>query len=95
MRRCVGLEAVALRSGLKACADCARFRGFLTEVLPGPEVQRFVLWFMGYCLTGSVEEQMFLFLHGSGFDGKSVLVDLLAWMLGDYARKIPTEMLMR
>ena len=75
-------------------AECPRFRAFLAEVLPDPEVQGFVLRFMGYCLTGSVEAQAFLFLHGGGFNGKSVLVDLLAWLLGDYARKIPTEMLM-
>ena len=75
-------------------AECPRFRAFLAEVLPDPEVQAFFLRFMGYCLTGSVEAQAFLFLHGGGFNGKSVLVDLLAWLLGDYARKIPTEMLM-
>ena len=75
-------------------ADCPRFRAFLAEVLPDPEVQAFILRFMGYCLTGSVEAQAFLFLHGGGFNGKSVLVDLLARVLGDYARKISTEMLM-
>ena len=47
------------------------------------------------CLTGSVDEQVFAFLYGRGFNGKSVLIELLGWLLGDYARKIPTEMLMQ
>jgi putative DNA primase/helicase len=49
---------------------------------------------VGYFVTGSVQEQKFVFLYGSGANGKSVLVELVAWLLGDYARKIATEMLM-
>jgi putative DNA primase/helicase len=43
-------------------------------------------WF-GYCLTGDVTEQVFLFLYGPGGNGKSVLVDTVAWVMGTYFRK--------
>ena len=49
---------------------------------------------MGYCLSGSVSEQVFGFFYGHGANGKSVSIELIAWVLGDYAHKISTEMLM-
>jgi hypothetical protein len=32
--------------------------------------------------------------HGDGANGKTTFIELIAWVFGDYARKIPTEMLM-
>lgn len=74
-------------------AQCARFRQFLVEVQPEKEMHGFLRRLMGYCLTGAVDEQMFAFIYGLGANGKSVFIEL-AWMLGDYAHKISTEMLM-
>ena len=44
--------------------------------------------------TGSIQEHAFVFGHGTGANGKSVFINTLAWLLGDYAQTIPTEMLM-
>lgn len=71
------------------------FQRFLSEVQPDPDMQAFLQRWTGYCLTGSAVEQKFTFLHGGGANGKSVFVELLAWLLGDYARKVATEMLMQ
>jgi len=75
-------------------ADCPRFRRFMVEVQPDEEMRAFLQRWAGYCLTGRVSEQKFIFLYGGGANGKSVFIELLAWLLGDYARKIATEMLM-
>jgi putative DNA primase/helicase len=75
-------------------ADCPRFSQFVTEIQPDVEMQGFLKRWAGYCLTGSVQEQKFIFMYGHGANGKSVFVELMAWVLGDYARKIATEMLM-
>src|SRR5262249_14755942 len=53
-------------------------------------VQRMV----GYALTGDVSEKVFFILFGSGDNGKSLFLELIAKILGDYARTIPAELLM-
>jgi putative DNA primase/helicase len=57
-------------------------------------VRGFLRRFAGYCLTGEVGEKKFLMLTGTGDNGKTIFVELLNWLLGDYAQKIETEMLM-
>lgn len=76
-------------------AACPRFLKYLAEIQPDVNVRDFLQRFFGYCLTGRVNEHMFLFLYGHGANGKSVFVELMNWLLGDYANKIQTEMLMK
>jgi putative DNA primase/helicase len=75
-------------------ATCPRFVQFMKEVQPEIEVRHCLLRFMGHSLTGDVSEQKLAFFHGDGFNGKGVFIETMAWLLGDYAHKIPTEMLM-
>lgn len=75
-------------------AACPSFDAFLQQVQPDPDMRRFLQRLCGYLLTGSVAEQCFAFLHGGGGNGKSVFVELFYWLLGDYAHKISTELLM-
>jgi putative DNA primase/helicase len=75
-------------------AQCPRFDKFMEEVQPDAEVRAFLQRLVGYCLTGRVDAQVFAFLYGHGANGKSVFVEMIAWLLGDYACKIQTEMLM-
>ena len=58
-------------------------------------MRKFLQRWVGYCLSGQVNEQAFAFYFGSGANGKSVFVEIVAWLLGDYAQKIATEMLMQ
>jgi putative DNA primase/helicase len=48
----------------------------------------------GYCLSGDRREQKLFFAHGQGSNGKSTLLDILMWMMGSYALKLPTTALM-
>jgi P4 family phage/plasmid primase-like protien len=71
-----------------------RWLEFLDQVFSGDQelidwIQRFV----GYMLTGSTQEQIFLFLFGLGANGKSVFIELLKHVMGDYARAIAPETL--
>ena len=46
---------------------------------------------LGYALTGSTSEQAMFFGYGTGANGKSVLIDTVAGILGDYHRTAPIE----
>lgn len=50
---------------------------------------------IGYTLTGCTGEQVLFFLHGNGQNGKSVLIETLSYILGDYSASAPSSMLMK
>ncbi|MDZ7809989.1 MAG: phage/plasmid primase, P4 family [Arhodomonas sp.] len=56
----------------------------MERVLPDREVRAFVKRFAGYALTGSTAEQVLAFMYGTGRNGKSVFIETLAALMGDY-----------
>ena len=50
---------------------------------------------LGYCLTGSVREQKIFLIHGPGQNGKSVLLELIRKLLGDYGQVMDFETLLQ
>lgn len=69
---------------------------FLKQVfLDDAEVINFMQVLLGYCLTGSVREQKIFFLQGKGGGGKSTLIDLVREIMGSYALKLSTSVLMQ
>jgi putative DNA primase/helicase len=69
-------------------ARCPRWEKFMEEVLPDPEVRRFMQKAAGYSLTGDTREQAFFFLFGNGKNGKSVFTKTLSRAFGSYAQTI-------
>lgn len=68
---------------------------FISQVFADkPDMIEFVQRMCGYCLTGDRREQKLFFAHGQGSNGKSTLLDILMWMMGSYALKLPTAALM-
>ncbi|HYR45045.1 MAG TPA: phage/plasmid primase, P4 family [Terriglobia bacterium] len=49
---------------------------------------------LGACLSGAIQDNFLLFWYGTGQNGKNTFGDLVAWILGDYAKVIPSETLM-
>lgn len=72
-------------------ARAPRFQAFLDQIQPVREMQRFIQRWFGYSMTGLTAEQCFAFLYGGGANGKSVLVDLMARLMGDYAASAKIE----
>lgn len=63
-----------------------RFVEFLTWATGGDaEFVAYLRRIMGYCLTGSTKEHALFFVHGAGGNGKSVLQEIMQWLLADYA----------
>jgi putative DNA primase/helicase len=73
---------------------CPQWDTFLERVLPDEDVRRFVQRFIGYCLTGDVSEQVLAFVHGLGANGKSVLLDVMLALLGDYGCRAAPELVL-
>ncbi|MGO1069751.1 phage/plasmid primase, P4 family [Lysobacter sp. CA199] len=69
-----------------------RFLGDVTggDIALADYLQRVV----GYCLTGVTQEHALFFLYGTGANGKSVFVNVLATILGDYATNAPMDTFM-
>ena len=76
-------------------ARCPRFEQFLAEVQPDePEIQEHLRLLLGYLLTGETSLQKLWVLHGIGANGKSVLLETLLTMLGDYGIKASGSVLL-
>lgn len=75
-------------------AKAVRWAQFLDQVFEGDaELIDWLQRFAGYLLTGSTREQIFLFCFGHGANGKSVFIEVLKHIMGDYARAIASETL--
>lgn len=75
-------------------AKAERWNQFLDQIFGGDhELIDWLHRFCGYLLTGSTREQIFLFCYGLGANGKSVFIEVLKYILGDYARAIAPETL--
>lgn len=71
------------------------FDAFMLSLFGGDhELVDFMQRALGYCITGDRREQVLFFWHGSGSNGKSTLLDLVQWLLGDYVLKMPAAALM-
>lgn len=67
-------------------APCPTWHRFLRETTQeNQELIDYLQRFAGYCLTGLTREQQFTFIWGSGQNGKSVFLNVLQGILGDYA----------
>ena len=71
------------------------FKGFLDQVTLGDEtLKSFLQVLLGSVLSGAVERHWIAFFIGSGANGKNTLMDVIKWVLGDYAAQIKSETLM-
>lgn len=68
---------------------------FLNDIF-GEDQQliRYIQKACGYCLSGSTQEQCAFFLIGSGRNGKSTFLEIIRYILGDYATNIQPETIM-
>jgi len=67
-------------------AQCPRWLKFMVRTFPDEELRKYIKRAVGYCLTGSMGEQLFFFCYGMGANGKSVFLAVLRALLGEYAR---------
>jgi P4 family phage/plasmid primase-like protien len=66
---------------------------FLSSILPDPEVLNYFMAHLATCMVGGNPAQKFHILTGSGSNGKSMLVILMATCMGTYACKAPITLI--
>lgn len=72
-----------------------RWLKFLDEIFLGDkELISFIQKAMGYTITGSIKEQCMFICYGEGSNGKSVFLDVLSALMGDYGRVARVETLL-
>ena len=72
--------------------DCPLFLAFLGKIAGGDlELVAYLQRVLGYALTGETREHALFFAHGTGANGKSVLLSTVAGIMADYHRTAPIE----
>lgn len=75
--------------------DCPLWDSFLLDIFARDrDLIRYIQKAVGYSISGSIQEQCAFFLYGTGSNGKSTFIDVLFYLLGDYAMNIQPETLM-
>ncbi len=65
-----------------------------STILPDPAVRRWMQKFMGYCLTGSTEEEKFVIACGPGGSGKGTFFETIAAAISDYKAALSIDTLL-
>ncbi len=72
--------------------DCPKFKKFIAEVMLGnPDVIAFMKRLAGQMILGITNKDKFVILIGDGLNGKSVFIDVLVNLLGDYAEQTDAD----
>ncbi len=90
-------DFVTLQAGCEyySSAQCPNWRNFLESVFDGDaELIAYVQRAVGYSLSGYTSEHVLFFLYGSGANGKSVFVNVLKALFGEYSAVISSETLL-
>ena len=66
---------------------------FIDELFPDQELRRYMWEHLASVLIGTNENQTFNIYNGSGCNGKSKLVELMAKALGDYKATVPITLI--
>jgi putative DNA primase/helicase len=75
--------------------ECPTWLRFLSDITNADqELIDYLQVMIGYCLTGVTSEHALFFLYGTGANGKSVFVNVLSTILGDYAANAPMDTFM-
>lgn len=66
----------------------------VAQIIPDPDVRKWLQCFVGYCLTASTQEEKFLIAYGPGGRGKGTFWETIAAALSDYKTVVPIDILL-
>lgn len=75
-------------------ATCPVFDKFLTEIIPDEPTRNAVITYLGYSLSGYINAEKALFVHGSGGNGKGTLFRTVMHLMGNFATPFKIDALL-
>jgi putative DNA primase/helicase len=75
--------------GFEPAAAAPTWDRVVVRALPDAAVRGFVQRFFGYCLTGSITEQVMMICFGTGKNAKTTIIETVAEALGELAVTVP------
>lgn len=66
-------------------AEGPRTRAFLSQIQPDPEVLAYMQRLVGYTVLGNSDERVLPIVHGASGSGKSAFLEMLYYVLADFA----------
>lgn len=71
---------------------CPEWLNHLNKIMgENDNLIQFIRRWLGYCLTGSIDERCMAIFHGPGANGKTITVETINHIMGDYAKRTRTE----
>lgn len=70
------------------------WEAFLGRVMPDPSMREYLQAVVGYSITGMITERALFLHHGTGANGKSVFLEIMSAILGDYGQVMPRQTLL-
>jgi P4 family phage/plasmid primase-like protien len=75
--------------------DCPLWSEWLATMMAGDaDMVAYLQRLCGYCLSGETNERAFFYLHGEGGNGKTVFLETMAEIMGNYAKSVSPEVFM-
>ena len=88
------LITCAANASITPSASCNRWTQFVNEIMCGDQkLIAYLQRLCGYMIFGDRGEQIIVYLQGDGANGKSVFIDVLSHVFGDYAATISAKAL--
>ena len=72
-------------------AKCPKWIEFTKQILPDPDVVKHLQRYLGLSLSGDMTAEAMFILFGEGANGKSILLEVLAHLMGDYLSNAPAH----
>ena len=75
-------------------ASASLWEETVNTILPDASVRHWMQKFIGYCLTGSTEEEKFVIAYGPGGSGKGTFFETIGAALSEYKDVLPVDTLL-
>jgi putative DNA primase/helicase len=75
-------------------APITRWQAFLDRVMPDQDDQQYLQRIVGYSMTGKIGERALFLHHGVGANGKSVFLQVMSHIVGEYGQVVPRSTLL-